>query len=242
MATWGPKLGVIVPSWNLVMEYELQRMAGNDVSIHSMRIPHTADTEDNVVWMGTQVPGAAKLLAHAKVDVICYGCPEAGFIKGPCYDQEICDEIKAATGIPGTTTIASVTEALRVLGAKRISIASPYADWLNEKLRVFMEQNGFGVAAIKGLNTEAHASVPLVDIEALVKSVDRPESEAIFVSCTDFRTYEIIESLEQKLGKPVISSNSASMWKMLRLLGDTRVVPGAGQLFRESELLLKKAG
>ena len=242
MATWGPKLGVIVPSWNLVMEYELQRMAGSDVSIHSMRIPHTADTEDNVVWMGTQVPGAAKLLAHAKVDVICYGCTGGGFIKGPGYDQEICDEITAATGIPGTTTIASVTEALRVLGAKRISIASPYADWLNEKLRVFMEQNGFGVAAIKGLNTEAHASVPLADIEALVKSVDRPESEAIFVSCTDFRTYEIIESLEQKLGKPVISSNSASMWKMLRLLGDTRVVPGAGQLFRESELRLQKAG
>jgi maleate cis-trans isomerase len=72
--------------------------------------------------------------------------------------------------------------------------------------------------------------------------VDRPDAQAIFVSCTDFRTLEIIESLEQKLGKPVISSNSASMWKMLRLLGDTRVVPGAGQLFRESERDLRKVG
>jgi maleate isomerase len=242
MTTWGPKLGVIVPSWNLVMEYELQRMAGNDVSIHSMRIPHTADTEDNVLWMGTQVPAAAKLLADAKVDVICYGCTGGGFIKGPGYDQEICAGIKAATGIPGTTTIASVTEALKLLGTTRISIASPYEEWLNEKLRVFMEKNGFEVAAIKGLGTQAHASVPLSEIEALVKSVDRPDAQAIFVSCTDFRTLEIIESLEQKLGKPVISSNSASMWKMLRLLGDTRVVPGAGQLFRESERDLRKVG
>ena len=76
------KLGIIVPSWNTMMEYEAQRMAGNGTSIHSMRIPHTADTEENVIWMGTQVPAAAKLLAHAKVDVICYGCTGGGFIKG----------------------------------------------------------------------------------------------------------------------------------------------------------------
>ena len=97
----------------------------------------------------------------------------------------------------------------------------------------------------RSLSTQAHASVPLSDIEALVHSVNRPETEAIFVSCTDFRTLGIIEKLEQKLGKPVISSNSASMWKMLRLLGDRRVVPGAGQLFREAERSggnIRKAG
>jgi maleate isomerase len=242
MGTWKHKLGLIVPSWNVVMEYEFQRMAGEDISVHTMRIAHTADTEENVLWMGTQVPSAAKLLAHAKVDVICYGCTGGGFIKGPGYDQEICAAIKDTTGITGTTTIASVTEALNVLGAKRISVASPYEGWLNEKLRVFMEKSGFGVMAIKGLGTQAHASVPLPEIEALIKSVDRPESQAIFVSCTDFRTLEIIERLEQKLGKPVISSNSASMWKMLRVLGDTRAVPGAGQLFRESERSIRKVG
>ena len=132
-----------------------------------------------------------------------------------------------------------MTEALNLLGAKRISVASPYESWANEKLRVFMEKSGFDVMAIKGLGTQAHASVPLPDIEALVKSVDRRESQAIFVSCTDFRTLEIIEPLEQK---PVISSNSASMWKMLRVLGDTRAVPGAGQLFRESERSIRKVG
>jgi maleate cis-trans isomerase len=227
------KLGIIVPSWNTMMEYESQRMAGNGTSIHSMRIPHTADTEENVIWMGTQVPAAAKLLAHAKVDVICYGCTGGGVIKGPGYDQQLIDEIKAETGIPGTTTIVGVMDALRAFGASRICVASPYEPWLNEKMRDFLQKSGFDVLAIKGLGTQAHSTVKPQDVEALVTSVDRPEAQAIFISCTNFGTLDIIESLEKKLGKPVVSSNSSSMWKMMRLVGDRSPVPGGGRLFRE---------
>ena len=228
------KLGIIVPSWNTVMEYETQRMAGEDISIHSMRISHTADTEENVLWMGTQVPAASQLLAHAKVDVICYGCTGGGFIKGPGYDQELCEQIKSTTGIPGTTTIVGVTDALRALGASRICVASPYEPWLNEKLHKFLQQSGFEVLAIEGLGTQAHSTITPQQVESLVLGVDRPQAQAIFISCTNFGTLAIIESLEQKLGKPVISSNSASMWKMLRVIDDTRSIPGAGRLFREA--------
>lgn len=227
------KLGIIVPSWNTMMEYETQRMAGNGTSIHTMRIPHTADTEENVIWMGTQVPAAAKLLAHAKVDVICYGCTGGGFVKGPGYDQQLTEEIKGATGITGTTTIVGVMDALRSFGAKRLCVASPYEPWLNERLRDFLTKSGFEVLAIKGLGTQAHSSVKSEDVEALVMSVDRPDAQAIFISCTNFGTLDIIESLEKKLGKPVVTSNSASMWKMMRLVGDKSAVPGGGRLFRE---------
>jgi maleate isomerase len=216
-----------------MMEYETQRMAGNGTSVHSMRISHTADTEENVIWMGTQVPAAAKLLAHAKVDVICYGCTGGGFIKGPGYDQQLTNEIKEATGIPGTTTIVGVTDALRAFDAKKLCVASPYEPWLNEKLRDFLGKTGFEVLAIKGLGTQAHSSVKAEDVEALVTSVDRPDAHAIFISCTNFGTLDIIESLEKKLGKPVVTSNSASMWKMMRLVGDKTAVPGGGRLFRE---------
>lgn len=63
---------------------------------------------------------------------------------------------------------------------------------------------------------------------------NRPESQAIFISCTNLRTLEIIESLEKKLGKPMVTSNSASLWKMLRVIQDPRAIPGAGRLFREA--------
>jgi maleate cis-trans isomerase len=227
------KLGIIVPSWNTMMEYETQRMAGNGTSVHSMRISHTADTEANVIWMGTQVPAAAKLLAHAKVDVICYGCTGGGFIKGPGYDQQLTAEIEEATGIRGTTTIVGVTDALRALKATKLCIASPYEPWLNAKLRDFLQKTDFEVLDVKGLGTQAHASVTPQDVEKLVLSVDRPDADAIFISCTNFGTLDIIESLEAKLGKPVVTSNSASMWKMMRIVGDTAAVPGAGRLFRE---------
>jgi len=216
------------------MEGEIQRMAGGAMSVHSMRIPHTADTEENLLGLGTQAPGAAKLLAHAKVDVICYGCAAGGFLKGPVEDRALGEKITAETGIPVAVSSAAVAEALRALGAKRVSLASPYAPWLNERLRQYLTAAGFEVMATQGLDTQNHSGVTPSHIEALIAEVDRPESQAIFVSCSNFPTLGIIESMERKLGKPIVASNQASMWKMLRLLRDPRAVPGAGRLFREA--------
>jgi maleate isomerase len=234
METWERKLGLIVPSWNTVMEYEVQRMAAGAMSVHSVRIPHTADTEENLLALGTQAPALARLLAHAKVDVIGYGCTAGGFLKGPEGDRKVGAEIAAVTGIPVATSTAAVADALRALGAKRVGVASPYAAWLNARVRGYLEADGFEVVAIEGLGTEAHSTITLERVEALAAEVNRPEAQAIFISCSNFRTLGIIESLEQKLGKPVVTSNSASMWKMLRLIHDRRTPPGAGRLFREA--------
>ena len=234
MAAWERKLGIIVPSWNTVMEYEVQRMTGGAMSVHTARIPHTADTEEKLLWLGTQAPAAAGLLAHAKVDVICYGCAAGGFLKGPVEDQALGARIEKETGIPIAVSSAAVAEALRTLGATRVSLASPYAPWLNERLRQYLTSAGFEVMAMQGLDTQNHSAVTTERIEALISEVDRPQAQAIFVSCSNFPTLGIIESMERKLGKPIVASNQASMWKMLRLVGDKRTVPGAGRLFREA--------
>jgi len=234
MAGWERKLGLIVPSWNTVMEYEVQRMAGGEMSVHSMRIPHTADTEEKLLWLGTQAPAAAALLAHAKVDVICYGCAAGGFLKGPVEDRALGDRIEKETGIPVAVSSAAVADALRTLGAARVSLASPYAPWLNERLRQYLTAAGFEVMAMQGLDTQNHSAVTTERIEALITEVDRPDAQAIFVSCSNFPTLGIIESMERKLGKPIVASNQASMWKMLRLMGDRRALPGVGRLFREA--------
>jgi maleate cis-trans isomerase len=234
MNGWDRKLGIIVPSWNTVMEREVQRMAGETMSVHSARIPHTADTEENLLGLGTQAPAAAQLLAHARVNVICYGCAAGGFLKGPVEDRALGERIAKETGIPVAVSSAAVAEALRAFGAKRVSLASPYAPWLNERLRQYLTAAGFEVMAMQGLDTQNHSGVTNERIEALIAEVDRPETQAIFVSCSNFPTLAIIEKMEEKLGKPVVASNQASMWKMLRLLGDQRAVPGAGQLFREA--------
>jgi maleate cis-trans isomerase len=234
MNPWEKKLGLIVPSWNTVNEYEFQQVVTPAMSVHSMRIKITADDEENFTRMATEVPGAAKLLAQAKVQVICYGCLAGGFIKGPGHDQEIIRDIESATGIPGVAAAAAVVDALRAMAVTRVSVASPYEPWLNEKLAQYLSAFGVEVLALKGLGTQAHASFTPEQNAELASEVDRPQSQAIFISCSNFRTLEIIELLEKKLGKPVITSNMSSLWKMLRVLGDRRCLPGAGRLFREA--------
>jgi maleate isomerase len=207
-------------------------MAGATMSVHSMRIAHTGDTEENLLRLGTEAPAVAVLLAHAKVDVIGYGCTAGGFLKGPEGDRKVGAEIAAATGIPVATSAAAVADALRAVGARRVGVASPYAAWLNDRVRTYLEADGFEVVAIQGLGTEAHSTITLERVEALAAEVNRPEAQAIFISCSNFRTLEIIEALEDRFAKPVVTSNASSMWKMLRLMDDRRAVPGAGRLFR----------
>ncbi|MGE5794299.1 MAG: maleate cis-trans isomerase [Bacteroidota bacterium] len=230
---WALKLGVIVPSWNTVMEYEFKRMAGDAVSLHAQRIRHTADTEEAVKWLSTQAPGAAELLAHARVNAICFGCTGSGFLKTPDEDRRFAADLERHTGIPTTTSSSSIVAALRHVGAKAVSVASPYEPWLNEKLRGYLEADGFRVVAMKGLGTQAHGSVPVDAVKALALEVLRPEAEAVFISCSNFRTLDVIDVIERETGKPVVTSNQAAMWGTLRSVGERRAVAGAGRLLRE---------
>jgi len=232
MTCWERKLGLIVPSWNTVNEYEFQCVLAPAISVHSARIKITADNEENYSWMATQVPEASRLLAQAKVEVICYGCLAGGFVKGPGHDQEIARGITSVTGIPGVAAATAVIDALRALQVKRVSVASPYEPWLNQRLQDYLETFGIEVVALKGLGTQEHAKFTPEQNARLAAEVDRPESQAIFISCSNFRTLAVIPLLEQGLNKPVLTSNMCSLWKMLRTLGDGRILPSAGRLFQ----------
>lgn len=228
---WDLKMGVIVPSWNTVMEYEFQRMGGERMSVHSERIRHTADTEENLLWLSTQAASAAELLSHAKVQAICHGCTASGFLKSPQEDEALARSLEQKTGIPSVTSSDSIVKALRALGARRVSAASPYEPWLNEKLKIYLEAAGFEVVALKGLSTQAHGSISTEKVKALAAEVLRPETDAIFISCSNFRTLDIIEEVEQASGRPVVTSNQAALWGALRHIGDRRGIAGAGSLF-----------
>ena len=232
--SWDLKLGIIVPSWNTVMEYEWQRMAGESISVHSQRIRHQADTEQDLAWLSTQAPAAAELVAHVKPNAICHGCTGSGFLKTPEEDLALAQKLELGTGIPTVTSSAAIVQALRALGAKRISVASPYEPWLNEKLRVYLEAAGFDILAMKGLATQAHGSISTEKVKALAMEVLRPDTEAVFISCSNFRTLDILEDVERDTGKPVVTSNQAALWGTLRRIGDKRAVPGAGRLFRDA--------
>jgi len=233
MIGWRARLGVLVPSANIVLENDLAQMAPVGVSVHFTRIWNNEDTPEELEAMIDHVPKCVELLSHARMDVYAFGCTGGSLMGGLGYDQRIIKIIEDKTSKPATSTSTAVLQGLQELGISRISVVTPYEDWLNEKLKSFLTANGVAVLALKGLGIrqgEAIAGQSPEAIYRLSREVDRKESQAIFVSCTNMRALEVLEKIEEDLGKPAISSNQATFWAMLRLARLKEPVPGYGSL------------
>ncbi|MGQ9477372.1 MAG: maleate cis-trans isomerase family protein [Candidatus Bipolaricaulia bacterium] len=218
------RIGLIIPSSNTTMEAEFARHLPEGVSVHSTRVPLERVTAAELTKMAERAEEAAQLLADAQVDLIVYGCTTGSLIGGKGYDLELERRIRETTGIPALTTARAVLEVLRARGLKRIAVATPYIDEVNEKEREFLIANGFKVVAIRGLGLLRNLEIGMQDPYVAFKlgkelMADHPEAEGLFISCTNFRTLEITRPLSDELGKPVVSSNQATLWLALQELG-----------------------
>ncbi len=121
------------------------------------------------------------------------------------------------------------------MGIKRIGVGSPYAV-ANKRLKTYLEQKGMTVTKIEGLvlPTAVHVGRQAhMKFEGLVRSVNTPDAEAVYISCTNFATISQIDTLEKEIGKPVVSANQATFWAALRKIGVKDRWAGAGKLFQE---------
>jgi maleate isomerase len=228
------KFGLIVPSSNTTMESELWRFVSGWATIHTARMRLEDITIHDLERMEEQAMDAALRLSDAHVDVIGYGCTSGSLFRGGDHYREIERKITTETGIPCAATAGAVIEALNMLGVSSISVATPYTDEINTIERSFLEQHHKTVHEIKGLsivdNREVGQKNPKVAYE-LAKEVYRREADGVFISCTNFRTVEIINLLEKELGVPVISSNTATLWAMMKKLKIEKRIEGLGALF-----------
>ena len=180
-----------------------------------------------------RIERAAELLRWLDVDIIVFACTTGSLLHGPGWDRTLAERIERASGKPATTTTSAVLDGLRALGATTLAIATPYIEELNEAERRFLEASGYRVANIIGLGcpTDADTSrLEPADAIALAERVDTPEADAIFISCTTFDCLPAVEVLEQRRGKPVITSNLAGGWAAMRRIGVDDAVPGYGRL------------
>lgn len=227
------RLGLIVPSSNATMEAEVWKMASGWATVHTARMRLQEITIDNLKKMEGQMLEAACSLADADVDVIGYGCTSGSLFKGKDHDGEIEREIEEKTRIPAVATAKAVVEAMDTIQIKKVCVATPYIDEINERVREFLEQNKISVLRIKGLGIALNSEVGNQDSNAayeLAKKVFVPEAQAIFISCTNFRTIEAIGQLEEELKVPVISSNTATLWAMMEKAAVRRTLKGYGKL------------
>lgn len=241
MYGWRARLGVLVPSKNMAIEPEFERMAPDGVSCHYHRFAFsgakTSEEAVSLLKMAERFIGdGSEMLTHVGPNAMVVTGTGVSFIGGPEYDRGLIQKMKERNGnLPTTTTSTAVVEALRSMGITKLSIAMPYLEKVAQAGVKFIEGNGFQVLNAKWLGKNSY-EIPRVSEEAqyhLAREVDDPESEAVFISCVDLHTLDLIEQLEDDLQKPVITSNQATMWHVLRLAGVRDRIEGLGRLFRE---------
>jgi maleate isomerase len=217
-------LGMITPSANVVVERVTAAILGDfpEVSGHFSRTPvvGSSDSYKDAYDLDGML-GAARLLAHAKLDVICWNGSK-GVSLGFAADYELCAGIEAETGIPATTSVIALDQVLRERGVSRIGLVSPHTDAYQRKVTDAFAARGFVCVA------EAHAGlsdnfsycgVPDGDIVAMIRTVAAAKPDAIVTFCTNFPAAHLVASLEAETGLPIYDTVSIGVWDALRRAG-----------------------
>jgi maleate isomerase len=233
MYGWRARLGVLVPSGILATEPEYGKMTPEGVSCHYHRISFQGGGIDNLKKVEEGLEDATRIIMHVRPTVMAMTGTGVSFAGGYGYDQKMIEKMKKINGnLPTTTTSSSAIDALHRLGVKKISMAMPYIEEVAMAAVKFVEESGIEVLKKKWLS-ESPAYVPRDKVYGLAREVDTSGSEAIFLPCTGWHTIDIIEKLEGDLKKPVISSNQATMWNLLRLANINDKIQGYGQLLSQ---------
>lgn len=230
------KLGFVLLAMEQTIEDDMFRLAPPGVGVHFSRAPMANRVSvETLTDMADGIgDAAALLLPDGDLDVACYACTSGSVVIGE--DRVFAELRRGRPAAKPTSLITAVMRALNRLEARRIVIATPYLDEINAIEREYMASRDFEILAIQGMGIADDADMVRVtpaSIAAFAECLDRPEAEAIFISCGALRSIEIIDMLEARTGKPVVTSNQAMMWDCLRLAGVNDRLLGYGSLFRD---------
>ena len=233
----GGRIGLVALATDFNSETDLRRVLPAGVDLFTNRVLNANPlTIENLQGMAGDITRAAGgLLPGLGVDVVIYGCTSGTAAIG---GKELERLIQIAQpGVPCTNPILAASEALRSFNAERISILTPYEDGVNAVVAESFKAEGFNILNIEGFGLDDDiemTGLPLTAISDAAMQVCAPDADALFISCTAIRSSLVVEELEQKLGKPVVTSNQALVWHCLRLMNNDSHVKGFGQLFDKS--------
>ncbi|MAA88732.1 MAG: Asp/Glu racemase [Deltaproteobacteria bacterium] len=229
-------IGLVVLATDHVIENEFQKILNlQGVALYQSRIFNEPSVNtETLSAMESRLENSVKLiLPGMPLDVVAFGCTSASMVIGPSRIHEICQ--KAKPGVRVTNPFTAAIEALRTMEVSRIALLTPYRDDLNQQMRSNFEKEGIQVPAMASFNVEDDNRVGRIapaSIEAVALEIGMHSSvDGVFVACTNLRIAERVHFLEQKLGKPLTSSNHAMAWHTLSLAGISHSQAGWGRLF-----------
>jgi len=230
----GLRLGLIVLSTDETLEAEACAMlAPGAANLLHTRIPARPDvTPEDLQDMAAQMTATAALLPPG-LAAVGYGCTSGATVIGP---GRVADLIGVAhSGVPVTDPISAVVAALHALGAARIALVSPYVASVTGPMRAHLSDNGIEVVRAVSFDQREDRTVARITeastLAAIMTVAEGGGIDAVFTSCTNLRTLGILQEAEDRLGVPVISSNTALMWHLAQIAGRAQAVHGPGRLF-----------
>ena len=236
----GARIGVLVPFTNTNLEPDMMMMRPPGATLHFHRLGN---------YDADEIPGAAqmaglgasdisediRLICGVQPDVVLYGCTSATLTHGSDFDSDLADRIKADSNALSLTAAGCLIEALNALDITRVGFASPYVGEINRLATRFLK--GRQITTVKcadigrELGNYGQGALSPDEVTELACRADHADAEALVLSCTDMRSVEVVERIESLTGKPVITSNQAMMFCLMRALRLEQHDNTPGQLF-----------
>ena len=230
------RIGLIALSNDLATERDFINMRdSDDIAVFVARIPNDdACNVENLRALQPELERAASLIVPgSRLDSIAYSCTSGTVVLG--YGA-VADSIHAARpDTPVATPITAALEAFRLLAVSRVAVLTPYIDEVNAPIAAYLENCGIEIAGFTSFKLASNDAMARTTPNAIYEAAlqaDRPEAQALFISCTAIRAVDVVEKIEKTLDKPVITANQALYWQALRAAGCTRPVFGFGRLLR----------
>ena len=223
--------GILVPSTNTTCEIEFCRLAP-DLQVHTGRLgkggqgPFSPSLDADVAYQ-------AKLLGEARVEVIALAQTSASLFADD-YDAVTVKRMTEASGVPSLTSAQAVGRALKALGASRVAMATPYSEEVIGRTKRYYEAKyGIAVGASESLGATDSYAIGKMDAglaQAALNRIDRADIDALVVPGGNFPTLDRIAPWEREFGKPVITTNQAALWAVLRAMKVSEPLPEWGRL------------
>ena len=233
-----PKVGLIALATDFMIERDFINITkGMNIDFFVNRIHcYSPLSSENLIKMSNAVTEVSKdILPDEKLDCIVYGCTSGTIAVG--YDS-IKKKIKLAKPDAEVTTPSTAAiNALKKMNINRIAIFTPYTKKLNDEVVDYFKKESFVVTSNSYFDISNDSDIAKIDenylYEILLK-MNLGDAEALFISCTNLPALSIIDKLEKKLNKVVLSSNQVLIWNTLRCIGKNNSIPGFGKLFLEN--------
>ncbi len=219
-----PTLGLVVLQTDETIEHDFRRLlSADECKLHVSRVVSGADlTPEMIARMDRALPEAASLLPPAaSFDAVAYACTSGTAHIGA---ERVHQVLRTETGATSATDpMTAAIAALGALGAHRIGVLTPYTETIAQPLIDTLRETGFDVTSSLSFGEEVEANVVRISgnsvrgaVEALLQGA---EVDAVFMSCTNLRTLDVIPDLETRFGIPVFGSNLALAWHLSKLAG-----------------------